>query len=66
MKMCDIYGGKISLTYKGNTTFKTYPGAIISIILIFCATAYLAYRLNVMIVKGGTVINKNTVINDLN
>ena len=36
----DIYGVPITLNYKGDDTFKTVPGGILSICLLFSVMAY--------------------------
>ena len=36
----DIYGHAVSLNYKGNDTFKTVPGGLLSIVLLILISAY--------------------------
>ena len=36
----DIYGQPISLNYKGDDTFKTVPGGLLSMLLLFLIIAY--------------------------
>ena len=40
IKERDIYGQPISLNYKGDDTFKTVPGGLLSILLLFLIMAY--------------------------
>jgi hypothetical protein len=43
-KEVDLYGEKVSLTYKGEQSFKTMPGAIVSVIVILVILAFSIYR----------------------
>ena len=43
-KEIDIYGEQIALTYKGESSFKTSPGAIMSLIVILMMLAFTAYK----------------------
>ena len=48
-KSVDIYGHSISLTYKGNDTFKTKLGALMSIIVGFMLFAFSLYKFIVLV-----------------
>lgn len=39
-KTFDLYGSRVSLTYKGDDAFQTIPGAITSVIIISLLTAF--------------------------
>jgi hypothetical protein len=43
-KEIDIYGEQIALTYKGQSSFKTSSGAIMSMIVILTMLAFTAYK----------------------
>ena len=47
----DEYGHPIVLNYKGDDTFKTLPGGILSILMQFLLIFYGLLRLNAMIEK---------------
>lgn len=36
----DLYGAPVSLNYKGDDTFKTCPGGMLSLLLLFLVGAY--------------------------
>jgi len=40
VKSRDLYGAPVSLNYKGDDTFKTCPGGLLSILLLFLVGAY--------------------------
>ena len=51
-KELDMYGEKMSLTYKGEPSFKTLPGAIVSLLVMIVMCALSAYKLNNFIFKN--------------
>ena len=48
IKSLDIYGEQINLTYKGDDTFKTLPGAVSSLIVITILLSYGLFRTYVL------------------
>ena len=45
----DIFGQPIPLNYDGDDTFKTLPGGILSVVLLFFIVAYTSLKFNAMI-----------------
>lgn len=66
IKMIDIYGEKINLTYKGDDSFKTLPGASASIIIIVLLLAFSVFRMIVLFTKSDPNISKASFQYDLN
>jgi hypothetical protein len=66
VKLADIYGAKISLSFKGQSVFRTYIGGISSIVVLLAVLAFMIFRGNVLLNKEGTIINKNSFIKELN
>ena len=60
LKGFDIYGEQINLTYKGEDSFKTMPGALVSILIITLLTAYSGYRIFVLLTRNESSISKST------
>ena len=51
LKGFDSYGEKVELTYKGEGTFKTKAGGVISLILNCILFAYLAFKIYILITR---------------
>jgi hypothetical protein len=64
--MIDIYGQKISLTYKGEETYKTSPGAITTLILVVIICIYAGMKGNILLNKLSPTVTKQSFVNDLN
>ncbi len=43
-KEIDLYGESVSLTYKGEQSYKTMPGAFVSVIVLLTMIAFSTYR----------------------
>ena len=52
IKSVDIYGKQINLSYKGDDSFKTLPGALSSIIIVAILLAYSSFRSFVLFSKN--------------
>lgn len=50
-KELDIYGEQIGLTYRGESSFKTTPGAITSLLVLMAMFAFSIYKFGVFINK---------------
>lgn len=66
IKELDFYGEEIKLTYKGDDKYKTYPGAFVSLLLIFILSAYAIYRGVILINKMNPEVSKKSFLRDLN
>lgn len=64
-KKVDIYGEKISLTYQGNETFRTTPGASVSIVVIGVILAYAIYRAFILVSLSDTTVSKKSILRNL-
>ena len=64
-KEIDLYGEKISLTYKGEQTYKTLPGAIISVLVLLTMLAFSTYRCLVFVTRDGPELSKQSFTRDL-
>ena len=49
LKSLDQFGEPVSLTYKGETAYKTLPGALMSIVVLFFMTIF-SYKTGVIFV----------------
>lgn len=65
-KSFDIYGEKISLTYKGEDSFKTFPGAFASILVISIVLVFGVYRSFIMVNRINPDVSKKSFLRDLN
>ena len=43
-KSLDIYGEQVKLTYKGNSTFKSIPGAVVSSIVLLTLISFSVHQ----------------------
>jgi hypothetical protein len=64
-KELDIYGEQIGLTYKGESSFKTTPGAIASLIVILCMFAFSIYKFMTLVNKSDPSVSRQTFLRDL-
>jgi hypothetical protein len=64
-KNCDIFGQPISLMYKGDKTFKTHVGGVVSFIFAFALVFYCVYLAYVMISRESISFNTITKRKDL-
>eukprot|EP00347_Sterkiella_histriomuscorum_P023757 403333491 len=65
-KLIDIYGQQINLTYKGDDSFKTMPGAFASVLIIFMILAFSVFRSIVLFTRNDPNISKASFQQDLN
>ena len=66
MKSIDIYGQQINLTYQGDESFKTIPGALTSVIIITIMLAYSAYRTYTLFARLNPNLSSPIFMQDLN
>ena len=64
-KEFDIYGEQIGLTYKGDSSFKTTPGAITSLLVLLCMVAFSIYRFSVFINKQDPDVSRQFFLRNL-
>ncbi|CDW90345.1 UNKNOWN [Stylonychia lemnae] len=64
-KQLDMYGKQVSLTYKGQETYKSLIGAAASAIVYGVVFAFFFYRLATLITKGDTKVAKKSFYKDL-
>ena len=57
-KEIDLYGEQVSLTYKGEQSYKTLPGAIVSIFVFLIMLAFSSYRILVFVTRDGPELSK--------
>jgi len=50
-KEIDLYGEQVSLTYKGDQSYKTIPGAFVSVVVLLTIIAFSTYRFIIFISK---------------
>ena len=61
----DMYGRHITLTYKGDDTYKTLYGAIITIFLCSFLLGYGLYKASILITRGDTTVSKKSMLVNL-
>ena len=61
----DIFGVPVSLNFKGEETFKTTFGGLITLICIVISVNLMISEVRTMITRDNTVINTSTLIRDL-
>jgi hypothetical protein len=66
LKSVDVYGEKISLTYKGEDSFKTGPGAFASFLIIAVILSYATYRSYIFLNRLNPDVSKKGFMKDLN
>ena len=54
VKVFDIFGSSVSFNVKGNSTHRTYMGAVLSLIMIGITLTYAFKQLSVMTSYGDT------------
>jgi hypothetical protein len=64
-KELDIYGEQIGLTYKGDSSFKTSPGAIISLIVLLAMVAFSSYKFSVFVNRQDPDVSRQTFLRNL-
>ena len=62
----DSYGQQISLTYKGDNSFKTLPGAFITILITIVVGFYGIYRCYVLFNRINPNVLLSTFVYSLN
>lgn len=65
-KEFDIYGEQIGLTYKGESTFKTTAGAVVSSIVLIVMLAFSLDKLFIFVNKQNPNISTQVYLADLN
>ena len=64
-KEMDLYGEQVSLTYKGDQSYKTIPGAIVSLIVLLTIFAFGTYRFLVFVSRSDPNLSKQSFTRDL-
>jgi hypothetical protein len=64
-KELDIYGEQIGLTYKGDSSFKTSPGAVISLIVLLAMVAFSSYKFSVFVNRQEPNVSRQTFLRNL-
>jgi hypothetical protein len=60
-----MYGEQISLTYKGESQFKTLPGAMASLVVILTLLAFATYRIIILVTRDNPNVSKQSFMRDL-
>ena len=60
-----MYGEQISLTYKGESQFKTLPGAMASFVVILTLLAFATYRMIILVTRDDPNVSKQSFMRDL-
>lgn len=61
----DMFGIPISLTYKGNTVFKTKLGGMVSLIATIIIYYYTIVLFKMLVERGGSTVSVNSIQTDL-
>lgn len=61
----DIYGQGIALTFKGQSKYKTIPGAIFSLLVLMTMAAFVASKLIILFNRLNPSVSKQSYIKDL-
>ncbi|CAI2383865.1 unnamed protein product [Moneuplotes crassus] len=64
-KGIDIYGKPIVMTYDGADKFKTFMGAVISLLIMSTIFVYFLFGIRDVVSKSETSMSKNTIFTDL-
>ena len=64
-KELDIYGEQIGLTYKGESSFKTTPGAITSLLVLMIMFAFSIYRFEIFVNKKDPDVSRQSFLRNL-
>ena len=64
--LIDLFSQKITLTYDGDTKFRTKLGAFITMLLLLCVIAYSVFRTNDLVNRKNAAISKSSFMRDLN
>ncbi|CAI2360974.1 unnamed protein product [Moneuplotes crassus] len=65
VKKTDFFPQQVSLTYKGNSSFQTFYGGVVSLAIIIMIISYSIRLLMVMFQRQQTNKTLNTIINDI-
>ncbi len=57
-KELDMYGESVALTYKGESSFKTVPGAVTTLIVLITMLAFATYRIIIFVNKDEPDVSK--------
>ena len=60
-----MYGEQIALTYKGESQFKSMPGAIVTCLVLVTLLAFASYRLFILTTRLDPDVSKQSFIQDL-
>ncbi len=55
----------MSLTYKGEGQFKTFPGAIASLFVLMTLFAFATYRMIILVTRDDPNVSKQSFMRDL-
>ena len=64
-KASDIFGVPISLKYKGETSYKTYFGGIVSILIFIAGVSAFLVFMTQLLTRSRITIETNTLINSV-
>ena len=64
-KELDLYGEQVALTYKGEGSFKTVPGAVTTLLVLITMLAFTTYRMIVFVTKADPEVSKQSFMRDL-
>lgn len=62
LKKLDLFAQPISITFKGESSFRTPIGGIMSILLGTLMIAFLSVKMNSLINREGSTVRKDTLI----
>ena len=60
-----MYGEQISLTFKGESQFKTLPGAMASLVVMLTLLAFATYRMIILVTRDDPNVSKQSFVRDL-
>ena len=65
LRSLDMFGLRIGMTYEGNDNFRTLFGAILSIIVSIIITAFVVYKMELMLARQDAKTSRQTFIQKL-
>lgn len=65
-KWWDSYGQPVLLTYEGEETFKTIPGALMSYLILLIMLLYAAQQGILLVTRGGAAVTMTMAYSNLN
>jgi hypothetical protein len=64
--LVDLYAKPVAMRYQGSDRFRTSIGGTISVLLILFVSGMFGYRMNVLLLKEGTTVKKNSLVSVTN